>query len=465
MLIGGPPAQKSVETSQLSPYSRELLRKKGLEKAPGNRKLMPYLGFHNEESLQLRLLKFYMQRMDVRVCEVHAIVRFGCRPFMRPFIEEAYARRLVLKRAGRKLQDKVVKTSVCVQFGKAVQNQEPFKNADVFTDRKLYEREMAGPLVVDYHCYPSSAGFLGLVYKKKAQGSLLKTVPQIGTFVLDEARLDIMMYHYALRKIFDGAARKPVDPSYSLSERSSVRAIYTDTDSDIVRIFSDKNPAVKLAHENLKGDSPCFWDVGGDVVQTEKYLLALGASPQASKLAAERRGELGGFGDEGAPFTIAEVVALGPKCYSEWLTNSKQIFHKFKAKGMAKQHRKQLTHEAYRKAWLEGTPGAPVVSYRFESQNHVVNLTRVEKIGLSPFTDKVWQLDGYNSRPHGHWRNLPEPFPTLCLLAYGLHESGKSLPAIFVDKVLSFLMCDAGYLALELRGGNFVGVLRGLGSQ
>ena len=460
-----PPARVFIETSQLSPYSKELLRNRGWQKAPANQKLMPHLGFHNEESLQLRLLKFYMANLEVRICEVHAIIRFGCRPFMRPFIEEAYARRLVLKRAGRKLQDKVVKTSMCVQFGKAVQNQEAFKNADVFTDRNLYERRMGGPLVVDFHSYPSSAGFLGLVYKKKVQGTLLKSVPQVGTFVLDEARLDIMKYHYALRKIFDGPVRKPVDPCYSLSERSSVRAIYTDTDSDIVHIFSDKNPAVKLAEENLKGDGPCFWDVGGDVVQTEKYLLALGASPEASKLAEERRGELGGFGDEGAPFTIAEVVALGPKCYSEWLTDSKQFVHKFKAKGMAKQHRKQLTHDAYRKAWLEGKPGSPVVSYRFESKNHVVNLTRVEKIGLSPFTDKVWQLDRYNSRPHGHWRNLPEPFPTLCLLAFGLHESGMSLPAVFVDKVLSFLMPSAGYLALELRGGNFVGVLRGLDAK
>ena len=52
-----PPARMSISTSQLSEYSKELLRRRGLEKAPGNLKLMPYLGMHVEEALQLRLLK------------------------------------------------------------------------------------------------------------------------------------------------------------------------------------------------------------------------------------------------------------------------------------------------------------------------------------------------------------------------------------------------------------------------
>ena len=187
-----PPARMSISTGELSEYSKRLMRLRGWEKSPANPKLMPFLGMRKEEALQLRLLKFYMETLQVRVCEVHAIIAFQCRAFMRPFMEECYARRLALKRAGRKLQDKVVKTTMCVQFGKSVQNQEAFKNARVFVDRRLYERKVGGSLVVDFHAYPSSAGFLGLIYSKRARGSLLKSVPQIGTFVLDEARLDIM---------------------------------------------------------------------------------------------------------------------------------------------------------------------------------------------------------------------------------------------------------------------------------
>ncbi|CAE7821899.1 unnamed protein product, partial [Symbiodinium necroappetens] len=168
-----PPARMSIHTSELSEYSQGLMRNRGWTKAPCNSKLMPFLGFHREESLQLRLLKFYMETMGVRICEVHAIIRFGCRAFMKPFIEECYARRLVLKRAGRKLQDKVVKTTMCVQFGKSVQNQEAFRNADVFTDRRLYDRRTAGERTVDYHSYPSSAGFLGLVYTRMVKPALL----------------------------------------------------------------------------------------------------------------------------------------------------------------------------------------------------------------------------------------------------------------------------------------------------
>ena len=450
-----PPARMSISTGELSEYSKQLMRQRGWEKSPGNPKLMPFLGMHKEEALQLRLLKFYMETMEVRVCEVHAIITFQCRAFMRPFIEECYARRLALKRACRKLQDKVVKTTMCVQFGKSVQNQEAFKNAQVFVDRRLYERKMGGSRVTDFHAYPSSAGFLGVIYSKRARGSLLKSVPQIGAFVLDEARLDIMKYHYSLRKIFDGGLGKPVDPAYSLADRSKVRAVYSDTDSDIVHIYSEEDPAVKLAHNNLVGDSPCFWDVGGDVKRTEEYLVGLGASPEAAKLAAKRRGELGGFGDEGAPLAIAEVVALAPKCYSEYLTDSTEFFHKFKVKGLSKQQRKKLTHEDYRKVWLSGRPGVVEPTYRFQSQNHVVGLVRIERIGVTPFTDKVHQLDAYNSRPHGHWRNLPEPIPSLCRLAFGL-EGSRRLPECFVDLVLSYLLPGGGYLARELRSDGTV---------
>ena len=145
-----PPARMSISTSQLSEYSKELLRRRGLERAPGNLKLMPYLGTHVEEALQLRLLKFYMEK--------YAVIRFKCRPFMRPFIEDCYARRLLLKKAGRKLQDKVLKTAMCVQFGKSVQNQEHFRNVEVFVDRAVYERKLASRRMVDFHAHPSSAG-------------------------------------------------------------------------------------------------------------------------------------------------------------------------------------------------------------------------------------------------------------------------------------------------------------------
>ena len=113
-----PPARMSISTGELSEYSKRLMRLRGWEKSPANPKLMPFLGMHKEEALQLRLLKFYMETLQVRVCEVHAIIAFQCRAFMRPFIEECYARRLALKRAGRKLQDKVVKTTMRVQRAK-----------------------------------------------------------------------------------------------------------------------------------------------------------------------------------------------------------------------------------------------------------------------------------------------------------------------------------------------------------
>ena len=86
--------------------------------------------------------------------------------------------------------------------------------------------------------------------------------------------------------------------------------------------------------------------------QAEEYLAKLEASSEAAKLAAERRGELGGFGDEGALLAMAEMVGLAPRRYSEYLTNSTDFFHKFEVKSLSKQQRKKLTHEEYRRVWL-----------------------------------------------------------------------------------------------------------------
>ena len=212
---------------------------------------------------------------------------------------------------------------------------------------------------------------------------------------------------------------------------------------------------MKLARANVEGKGPCFWDVGGDCKQAYEYLVSLGVDRESAELGVRRQGELGGFGDKGAPLLI-----------SEWLTDSVKFFHKFKSKDMAKLHRKQLTHEAYRKACLDGAPGQPVVSYRFESQNHVVNLVRVEKLGLCAFTDKVYRVNQRDSRPHGHWRNLPEPLLTLCAkwlsVLRRVPGSGK-LPREIVDKVLSFIVGRGGYLSRELMDdGRWVGKIKDL---
>ena len=373
----------SVGTSELSEYQLELLAKKGLDKAPKNEKLMPYLGHHRREVIQLRLLRFYMEVLGVRVEEVYSIALFGCRAFMSPFIRECYERRLEFKRQGRKLQADVVKLTMNVQYGKSVQNQERFVRSWVCLDVEEFGRRSAGPRMVDLHASPiGHGGFFGIVDELTPGGSLLKTLPQVGTFVLDEARLGIMRNYYHMKLVFDGCLTKACEEARPQSERSKVQIIYTDTDSVIVLIHSETHPSYQLALENFNPESPCFWDILGDVKDYEKameYLQSIGVDPDSAQLAFERRGCLGGFGDENAPLTMMEVVCLGPKSYSELLADGGgELRHKNKIKGIDKDNRKTLTHDEYREVLTKTGLGRSIKSHRFESKQHVVHLVENE---------------------------------------------------------------------------------------
>ncbi|CAE7394032.1 unnamed protein product [Symbiodinium sp. CCMP2592] len=264
----------------------------GLDKAPKNEKLMPYLGHHRREVIRLRLLRFYMEVLGVRVEEVYSIVVFGCKAFMSPFIRECYERRLEFKRQGRKLQADVVKLTMNVQYGKSVQNQERFVRSFVCFDVEEFGRRSAGPRMVDLHASPiGHGGFFAIVDELTPGGSLLKTMPQVGTFVLDEARLGIMRNYYHMKLVFDGCLTKACDEARPQSERSKVQIIYTDTDSVIVLIHSETHPSCQLDYE--KGMT---------------YLQSIGVDPDSAQLAFQLRGCLGGFGDENAPLTMMEVV-------------------------------------------------------------------------------------------------------------------------------------------------------------
>ncbi|CAE6938650.1 unnamed protein product [Symbiodinium natans] len=458
-----PITRMSVGTSGMSEYQLELLAKKGLDKAPKNEKLMPYLGYHRREVIQLRLLRFYMEVLGVRVEEVYSIVLFGCRAFMSPFIRECYERRLEFKRQGRKLQADVVKLTMNVQYGKSVQNQERFVRSWVCFDVEEFGRRSAGPRMVDLHASPiGHGGFFGIVDELTPGGSLLKTVPQVGTFVLDEARLGIMRNYYHMKLVFDGRLVKACDEARPQSERSKVQIIYTDTDSVIVLIHSETHPSYQLALENYNPESPCFWDILGDIKDYEKamaYLQSIGVDPDSAQLAFERRGCLGGFGDENAPLTMMEVVCLGPKSYSELLTDGGgQLHHKNKIKGIDKENRKTLTHDEYREVLTKTGLGRSITSHRFESRRHVVHLVENVKTGLCAFEDKNYKLRYDRSRPHGHWRNLPEPLPYFFdKLLYG--KEGQNI----IDKIMSFLR-PRGYVKMDFKDDRWIAQLRGLSS-
>ena len=146
-----------------------------------------------------------MEQLGARVFDFRSGVEFQRVAFMRPFIDACFEERAELKRNGRKLQANVVKLTMNVQYGKSVQDQECFRNTTVFTDPLKFAKKVAGANMLDMHIQiAENGGFLGLVDTAKGKSAVLRSVPQVGLKTLEEAHLMLFLYHYDVRKVFDG---------------------------------------------------------------------------------------------------------------------------------------------------------------------------------------------------------------------------------------------------------------------
>ena len=452
-----PVSKMSVKKSQLSPYTRSLiLPGQPVSETP---KLVPYLGMHVREAVDLRYLKFIMDHLGVRVFEFHSAVIFQCQPFMREFVQNTIQTRRELKKAGRLLQAEVQKLTGNVQYGKMVQNQEKFRNTMVYTDPVKFQNKAAGPAMLDVH--PQIAedrAFLAFLdVAKGGRGAVLKSFLQGGWKVLEESRLLMMKAHYRARRIFDGHLMKSVDPVLDSDdlkpEQSNVRWLGGDTDSSVLQIYCDEDPKVALADSNLLGGSP-FFDVAGDAKGAD---LARHLAPlkQASRdLALREAGALGNFSDELAPHYGAEWVGLAPKMYS-LKKNCEES--KERAKGVPKKERKKLNHEKYKEILEVG--GEHRVSFcRLGSTGHINTVVSVEKRGLTALNSKVWQLNSRQSRPLGHFKN--NAVWAACWEALQRSSSGSDTGAFhLMNHVLSFLGGELNFLHREVSNGKFKGRL------
>ena len=262
-----PVCKMSVKKSDLSPYTQSLVApERPVSETP---KLVPYLGMHVKEAVDLRYLKFVMENLGVRVFDFTACVKFQCRAFMKPFVQHTVQTRRELKRAGRKLQAEVQKLTGNVQYGKMVQNQESFRTTRVYTDGVKFQKKAAGPKMLDIHPQiVEEHAFLAFMdVEKSGKAAVLKSFLQGGWKVLEESRLLMFKAHYKIRRVFDGHLMKStdtvLDDEFLRPEESKVRWLGGDTDSSVIQIFDEADPKIALADSNLLGGGP-FFDVGGD---------------------------------------------------------------------------------------------------------------------------------------------------------------------------------------------------------
>ena len=450
-----PVCKMSVGKSMLSPYTLSLIQPgQVLSDTP---KLVPYLGVHVKEAVDLRYLKFIMDVLGVRVFDFHSCVKFKCAPFMKDFVSQTVQTRRELKKAGRKLQAEVQKLTGNVQYGKMVQNQESFRSTLVYVDGLKFQKKAGGPDMLDVHPQiMEEHAFLGFVDVQKAgKAKVLKSFLQGGWKVLEESRLLMLKAHCRLRTVFDGHLMKSVDPpeGESMRPESHVRWLGGDTDSSVIQVYGELDPKIALANANLLGGAP-FFDVAGDAKGTDLAVHLAPLSQPARELACRQAGALGNFSDELSPNYGIEWVGLAPKMYSLKKTGGED---KERAKGVPKRERKKLNHDKYLEILEAG--GEHRVSFRrLGCAHHINEVVEVHKRGLTPLNTKVWQLDPHKSRPLGHFKNhyvWASCWEALC------QGSGHSNVGAFhlMNHILTYVTGERGFLHREISNGKFQGRL------
>ena len=457
-----PVCKMPVKRSQLSPYTQSLIQEgQVVSETP---KLVPYLGKHVREGVDIRYLKFIAEHLHVRIFDFSSCVVFRCRAFMRSFVRQTVETRREYKKSGRKLQAEVQKLTGNVQYGKMVQNQESFRTTRVYTDGMKFQKAASGPAMLDIHPQiVEEHAFLAFVDVQKAgNAKVLRSFLQGGWKVLEESRLLMMKAHYGIRRVFDGDLLKSIDPADDSSdmkpEQSRVRWLGGDTDSSVLQIFSDQDPKIALAKANLRGAAP-FFDVAGDAKgdALKEHLAPL--CEESRELALRRAGELGNFSDELAPHYGVEWVGLAPKMYSLSKTEGES---KERAKGVPKSERKKLDHDLY-KAILESGGEHKVEFCRLGCRHHVNEVVQIQKRGLTALNTKAWQLDSHRSRPLGHFKNNDVWAACWAALQRGERGfEGRSDVAAFhlMNHILGFVDGEVGFLHRErMSDGQFKGKL------
>ena len=381
-----PPAKMVIPPQMLSEYSRKVMRENDLQPCKC-KKLVPYLGVHEEEGVDGKRLAFMIKVMGAQVLRVHEVIEFKCKPFLGEWMRSIYQERLEMKRSGRLVEAETLKLVLNSIYGKLIQRVEGFKHSRLYTSRKSWIKAVNGRRVKDVDIIyneDNDPEFLGVVHNIVRE-VLQKSLVQDGWRVLELSRLYMLKIHYlGMKQIFPDAV-----------------VTLTDTDCGHYWIPSDEDPLHALARANEEpGKWPCFFDLAKDLVgkpDGEKVLAHL--TPNQQRIAWERAGEIGGFGVEHLPRRVWEEINLRAKLCTTRFNDHKT---KQRSKGIVK--RSRPGHEAYRMAMARGRESGVSFS-QLVSRQFVLSVVNLSKKALSPYNDKAFQVKQTENRPHGHWRN------------------------------------------------------------
>ena len=357
-----------VSDNMLSPYSKS--EKEALKVSSTKiEKLVPNLNNKDRYVVHFRNLQLYL-KLGLKLTKVHKVLQFNQSKWLEHYIDTNTNKRKVAKNEFEKDFYKLMNNAV---FGNTMEN---VRNR------------------IDYQLISGEDQELKGIYSKRVNSFRFKNV----NFINDEL-VGVELYKHKVK------LDKPIIVGCSILEISkccmydfhynvmikkygheNVKLLMTDTDSLVYEITTED------FYKDIKNDKKLRdnFDLSN---YDEKHFLHDNTNKKVE----------GKFKDENAGKIMTEFVGLKSKMYSFTVDENKPKLSKIVAKGINKAAKKKIKHDDYLDCYHNNVIIMSKM-YSLRSYNHKMYSIVSNKIGLSPYEDKSYYIDGTKSLRYGHYK-------------------------------------------------------------
>ncbi len=193
------PEHLRITKDMISPYTEECLRAAGQSVKSSDVKLTVHCGEHLRYKLHYLVLKFYVERLGLRVNKIHNALAFSQSTFVRPYIQELTALRAASRSQFKSRLYKLCSNSLFGKFGESVENRTKVYVCRSVARLEKYTRNQF------FKSYKILSPNLVLVFMREAVVRLDKPL-YVAASVLDLAKLDLMRAYFdSLLPLWPGA--------------------------------------------------------------------------------------------------------------------------------------------------------------------------------------------------------------------------------------------------------------------
>jgi len=376
-----------ITDDMLSPFTKNMKAEFDL-KEDRSEKLIMSLRDKSKYVIHYRLLQHYMD-LGVEVTKVHRVMSFHQEAWLADYIMfNSNMRTQVTSDVDRNFF-KLLNNSI---YGKLIENVRKRASIALFTDESSELTPAQVAKLKDCRTLISGDDGSLVAYTFESYKCKLDKPIAIGQAILDLSKLHMSQSFYAIKQRYDGD-KTPEE----LRSSAEVRLLMTDTDSLLMQLpkrFEDD-----LAHDEefrdmfdfskYPKDHPFYSDTNNSVVGKFKNEMVSKPDKKTGIITVRK---------------IDEFIGLRSKMYSikaideNGIAEDATVSH---AKGVHKVPMKDIKHENYREALFDHV-NTNVEYDSLRSRNHVVYSVHTNKIGLSAYDNKFYQLDNINSVPYGY---------------------------------------------------------------